>query len=134
MPWEELPHTADWALRVWAADLPSLMQEALRGMYQLLGARAAAAAPSAAASRTLRLAAADAESQLVGFLNEALFWLEEGYLLQVQRLRLKPDRLEAEVRLLPLAQVDKEIKAVTYHNLSIRATPQGWETVLVFDI
>ena len=33
----ELPHTADWAVRVWAADLPALFAAAANGMNSLAG-------------------------------------------------------------------------------------------------
>ncbi|MFA5873569.1 MAG: archease [Anaerolineales bacterium] len=41
MPYEELPHTADWCLRVWAADMAGLFAEAARGMNALSGVRLA---------------------------------------------------------------------------------------------
>jgi len=31
-------------------------------------------------------------------------------------------------------RLDKVIKAVTYHNLSIRQTAEGYETTIVFDV
>jgi len=31
-------------------------------------------------------------------------------------------------------RLDKVIKAVTYHNLSIRSIPTGYETTIVFDV
>ena len=37
MGFEEITHTADWALRVWADDLEGLFAEAARGMYALSG-------------------------------------------------------------------------------------------------
>ena len=36
---QEQPHTADWALDVWAPDLIGLLQQAARGMYALMQAR-----------------------------------------------------------------------------------------------
>ncbi len=41
MPFIEVAHTADWCLRVWSAELPSLFTEAARGMYALAGVKIA---------------------------------------------------------------------------------------------
>ncbi len=38
MPFEEIPHTADWSIRVWADDLAGLLAEFARGMNWLAGA------------------------------------------------------------------------------------------------
>src|SRR5512146_725176 len=70
MPFEEIQHTADWSLHVWATDLPGLFAEAARGMNALAGARLAAGPELA---RQIHLAAPDAESLLVTFLSELLF-------------------------------------------------------------
>src|SRR5512145_2314851 len=37
MGFEEIAHTADWSVRVWAPDLPSLFGEAARAMNSLAG-------------------------------------------------------------------------------------------------
>ncbi len=132
MPWKELSHTADWALRVWADDRLSLLQEALAGMYALLGVQEAAMA--AGTPQQLTLTAPDDESLLVAFLNEALYWLEEGVIWHQARLQRQGDALLVTFFPVPVARVEKEIKAVTYHNLHIRQRPQGVETTLVFDV
>ena len=41
MPFEEISHTADWSLRVWAEDLAGLLTESARGMYALANAEQA---------------------------------------------------------------------------------------------
>lgn len=133
MPWEEITHTADWALRVWADDLPTLFRDALRGMYALCRAQSAAA-DTDAGLLSMQLSGVDAESLLVAFLSEALFHLEAGFLLEVVTLEIAENRLQAAVRRHPLARIEKEIKAVTYHGLHIQTTERGLETTLVFDV
>lgn len=136
MPYEELQHTADWALRVWAADLPSLFAEAAEGMNALSGARPA---PGPAARRTLDLSAPDAEALLVAFLSELVFAAEQERILfksfQVRTLEgAEGWELKVEMDGAPLAAVNKIIKAVTYHNLHIRQTGRGYEVEIVFDV
>ena len=70
---EEMEHTADWELRVWAADLIHLLDQAARGMYALSQLELAAG-PRVA--RSFEIPFVDAESLLVDFLSEILFFGE----------------------------------------------------------
>lgn len=129
----ERPHTADWELEVWAPDLPSLLEQAARGMYALSGARMQV---SVQQRRVLALQAADAEGLLVRFLTE-LLWLEQqdGLVFDQFDMQVGEDiSLRAELRGAPLLSLDKEIKAVTYHNLEVRNTPRGLQVSIVFDV
>lgn len=136
MPFEELPHTADWALRVWAPDLAGLLTESARGLAALTGAQLAS---GARLSRRLQLEAADGESLLVVFLGELVYLAEQAAFgaAEVQVLRLEgagPFRLEVELHGGQIQSMHKAIKAVTYHNLRIRRTARGLEVELVFDV
>jgi SHS2 domain-containing protein len=133
---EELPHTADWAIRVTAPDLAGLFAEAARGMNALTGARPA---PGPRARRTVNLSAPDAESLLVAFLSELVYAAEQEKItftgFQVGTFERSGGwELKAEMDGAPLASVDKTIKAVTYHNLKIRKTGRGYEVEIVFDV
>lgn len=132
-PWEEIDHTADWALRVWGDDLPALFENAARGMVSLLGD----APPSASTiQQTIRLQAPDLETLLVDWLTELLTLIDEGITLDVIRVtRVEGLGLDAEVQGGPVTEpFRKEIKAVTYHMLAIQKTDAGYETVIVFDV
>lgn len=132
-PFREVDHAADWALEVWAPTVEELFAEAARGMYQLAGA-----APSAARRerRQVSLTAGDAEGLLVSWLQELLYLTEsEGLAFDEFHIAsLGPQRLEAEVVGRPAAHLVKFIKAVTYHNLAIRATEAGHSVTIVFDV
>ncbi len=141
MGYREIPHTADWALHVWATDLPGLFLEAAQGMYALAGAQAEegeSLQPTSNIARRLEVEGTDAESLLVAFLSELLYAQEqENLLLEVSNLQVFPGdpwRLIAMVRPRPLRSLTKAIKAVTFHNLSIRQSKQGYETEIVFDV
>src|SRR5512136_1696295 len=75
---EELPHTADWAIRVWASSLPSLFAEAARGMNALSGAKPV---PGKLVARTFTTEAPDPESLLVEFLSELVWAVEQEKLV-----------------------------------------------------
>lgn len=130
--YREIAHTADWELEVWAPDLPILLEQAARGMYALAGTRLH---PQPRLSRTIEVAAPDAEILLVKFLSELLYLGEQdGLGFDAFDLRLDGDTLHAVVTGAPLAALSKEIKAVTYHNLAIRRTERGLEVRIVFDV
>jgi SHS2 domain-containing protein len=133
---EELPHTADWALRVWAPDLAGLFAEAARGMNALTGAQPV---PGPATHRTVNLSASDPESLLVAFLSELVYVAEQEKIMftgfHIDMFE-RPEGWDLKVEMdgAPLASINKTIKAVTYHNLQIRQTGGGYEVEIVFDV
>lgn len=132
MPFEEITHTADLSIRVWAADLPSLFSEAAMGMYWLAGVLPSLSPPK---SRTLQLDASDPESLLVSFLSELVFVMEvEKLVFQDLAIQVNNNQLIVEMMGVPVSVVNKAIKAVTYHNLQIQNSANGLEVVLVFDV
>lgn len=132
-PYREVDHTADWALHVWARTIEELFAEAARGMVALTGAQAQ---PGAAACRRVELAAEDHESLLVAWLQELLYYTESEALVftAFHVEHLDSTHLWAEVEGAPADEPGKAIKAVTYHNLKISRTADGYETTLVFDV
>ena len=132
MGFEEISHTADWSARVWAEDLPSLFAEAARAMNSLSGTTTG---KEPRVKRTFDATGPDAESLLVAFLSELVFYEEhENLAFDLFELELGRKRLKVEMEGARIVSVDKAIKAVTYHNLKIRETDQGFETTIVFDV
>ena len=129
---EEIAHTADWALRVWAPDLEGLLEQAARGMYTLSGIEIGARPEL---RRVLEIEAADAEMLLVEFLEELLYWAESeraafhAFATEIAGLKLKAGLIGG-----PIQAWKKEIKAVTCHNLQIQQTSRGLEVEIVFDV
>jgi SHS2 domain-containing protein len=129
----EHAHTADWELEVWAPDLPCLLEQAARGMYALAGMRLQSGATQ---MRSVNLQAADAESLLVQFLTE-LLWLEQEEGVGFDGFSLHIDsrfNLQADLHGYAIASLDKEIKAVTYHNLAVQTSALGLQVNIVFDV
>ena len=153
MGFEEISHTADWSVRVWADDLPSLFAESARAMNALAGT---VTGGSPRVKRTFDSEASDPESLLVAFLSELVFYQEQENLafdtfeIEVKKLALplsstsgtivssaavsQGRKLKVEMEGMKISSVDKAIKAVTYHNLQIKETDQGFETMIVFDV
>lgn len=131
---EEIEHTADWALRVRGRDLKELLLNAARGMVALMIDRPADL--PVGVEQVIELESIDAESLLVDWLSE-LAYRAETEMLVFHRFDLHhvtPTTLRATVRGGRAPHLKKHIKAVTYHNLEIVETPGGLETTVVFDV
>jgi len=133
MSFEEIAHTADWSIRVWADDLAGLLTESAKGMYALANA---VASESPRVKREFSLEAVDAESLLVSFLEELLYLSEsEGLMFDdFSGLKVEGSKLTGMMEGRALRSQEKEIKAVTFHNLAIRHTERGLEVEIVFDV
>ncbi len=130
--YQEQPHTADWALTVWAPAMIDLLQQAARGMYALMHARLQSEPREA---YRFEIAASDRETLLVTFLAELLYFTQRDEVgFDRFELAQEGDRLIVEVEGAPLESIAKEIKAVTYHNLAVRETERGLEATIVFDV
>jgi len=129
----ENEHTADMEIEAWAPDLPGLLEQAARGMYDLSSIRLAQGPRQ---RRQFTLQALDAENMLVRFLSELLYLSEQECLaFDAFDLRVKgEEKLLARLTGAPIAELHKQIKAVTYHNLAIRRTDDGLEVNIVFDV
>lgn len=131
---EEIPHTADWSFRAFGKDLRELFENAAFAIFSLEGAQPREDANETA--RVIEVSAIDYESLLVNWLTE-LLWLQESHHETYPRFNietLSPTALRAQVFGKPMTQLDKIIKAVTYHNLKIEQTANGWEVVVVVDV
>jgi len=84
----------------------------------------------------IELAAIDKETLLVAWLEELLFNIETNDVnyTGIEVHQVKNGQLRASVRETPLAEMNKEIKAVTFYDLKIEATDEGFTTTLVFDV
>jgi len=130
---EELDHTADWALRVQGRDLSELCLHAATAMLAVSGARPATGNGE---RHEVALRAPDAESLLVRWLEEILYALEVRRTLPTRiTLTVSPDlALRATWDEAPLESIEKPIKAVTYHGLEVRRLADQLEATIVFDV
>ncbi len=138
-PFEQVEHTADYAIVARGSDLSELIQNAGRGMISLM-----VEAEAVAATRQVEFTAeADSpERLLLECLRELLYLQEDEGLVPVQFavVQLSEDELQAEcaASVTPLDEARPHllvgIKAVTYHDLHIAATSEGLEVQIVFDV
>ena len=151
-PYEILEHTADVGLRAYGRTLPELFVNAAHGMIVLAleppvvpvpsGAEGSEVEPQdvrPAQCRTLTARGEDREELLVHFLSEILYALDaEGWQFSEFRIQtLESNTIEAEgwgEQSERSAHRRVAVKAVTYHQVSVTQTPEGWEAVVYFDI
>jgi SHS2 domain-containing protein len=126
-------------LRIRADSLEQLFVEAARGLFALILENPEAIEPQQAVA--INLEAEDHQALFVDWLRELIFRFEtEHLLLRDFSAQIADDkhRLHAECRgetadwnrHLP----GNELKAVTYHQLSIKQTATGWEAEVILDI
>jgi SHS2 domain-containing protein len=128
----EISHTADWSIKVWAPDLAGLMEASGRGMYALMECQVH---PEPVIERYIMLQGEDAEAMLVAFLNELLYYLEQEKIeFTIFNIQIDQKRLTALLGGGIVLGQRKEIKAVTYHNLSIQQVQDRLETTIVLDV
>ncbi len=142
VPFEEIPHTADWAIRAYGRTLPELFAHAAMGMYSLLTDLEALGESE---RREVEAEAASVEGLLVAWLNE-LVYLTERERLAFKRFEIRelclpdPEDPDSLGRLRAVAygerakEVRKYIKAVTYHNVAVHQEDGYYWVELVFDV
>lgn len=132
MGFEEISHTADWSVRVWAQDLSSLFAEAARAMNSLAGI---VTDKGPRLKQAFEAEGLDAESLLVAFLSELVYHQEqENLAFERFEAAVEEQKLKVEMEGAQIISIDKAIKAVTYHNIKIEKTSRGFEVVIVFDV
>jgi len=132
MGFEEIQHTADWAMRIWARDVPSLFAEAAKGLNALAHVELAQGPRE---KRQFESEAPDEESLLVAFLTELIYYQEQENLGFDQfDIEVGNERLQVKMSGAPIKSIGKAIKAATYHNLKIQKTSRGYEAEIVLDV
>ncbi len=133
-PFEVLEHTADIGLRAYGETVEKLFENACRGTLEILDA----ASEGGHDQEEVVVEAADREALLVSLLDE-LIYLVDRYQSCVSDIKIQFERetfLVATITWTP-APCDREgteLKATTYHQLSVHEGTDGWEATVYFDV
>jgi SHS2 domain-containing protein len=133
-PFEILEHTADIGVRAAGATVEEAYENSCLGLLEILGARSS----SPRREERVALDAADPEALLVALMDELIYRTEvspEG----VAGVRVRLDGPSSLVATIVWGDRDPvegplELKAATYHQLSLRRTGEGWEAMVYFDV
>jgi riboflavin kinase / FMN adenylyltransferase len=131
--WEELPHTADWALRVHGSSQRQLFARAASAMFTLEGADPRRPIELA---RALHVTAGDTPDLLVGWLNQLLLGQEIGGEIYSRfRIHEISERgLQGVAYGYRGAPLDTAVKAATYYDLDVSHAAGEWTATVTFDV
>ncbi len=134
---EVFEHTADVGLRMRAPRLEELFVDAARGLTALLVENPEAVEPRM--SWECHLQADQRDWLLFDWLNELLYQFDVHHRLLARcSVRLEGTQLHAfcEGETIDPARhrLDHEVKAVTYHDLQLTESPDGWMAEVILDI
>lgn len=129
---DEVEHTADWAFHVQARNLRELFELSAAAMFALQGQTQHASGEV----REVEVRGLDRETLLVNWLNELLYLQETTRrgLSDCSIVEMSDTHLRAQVSSSSEAGPPRLIKAVTFHNLNLQQTADGWETTIVVDV
>ena len=138
MDYRVFDHTADLGVEITAASREELYAAAAYALFDLT---ADLSTVRAGIAREIAVSGEDEADLLVNFLREALYaWSGDGFLSKTCLVReATPRRLRAVLRGERFDpdrhRLKQEIKAVTYHQASVRETEAGsWTARVVFDV
>ena len=132
-----IEHTADMGIEASGETLEELFAQAARGLMAAIGGDATGEVRE---DRQVELQGEDGPELFVLWLNEIL------YLLEIQRffpVRFRVERAEGhQLRAMvggepfdpQRHQIEREVKAVTYHRLSLERGEEGWHARVYVDL
>ncbi len=135
--YEQIPHTADLAARIYGQDMTELYRNAAYAMFDMM---ADLDGVTGVETVKVKAKAPDNESLIIAWLNEVLYLAYERELVfcDFDVKVLAETRVEAEVKGQGLkvkeGVMHTEIKAATYHDLEIKKREHGYEVTIVFDV
>ncbi len=132
-----LDHTADLKIRVTGDDPADLFKNAGLALFELI-VKPDRLQPQEVVA--LDVTGDDPADLMVNFLRELLYlWTgTEKLIATITILHISNTAVSARVAIHPYVpqrhEILHEIKAVTYHQIDVSRTPDGWQATVVFDI
>ena len=132
-----IEHTADMGIEAHAESLSRIFEEVAQGLTAMIYADSTA---SPEISRSITLQADNKEELLVAWLNEILYWIDSDNIIPAgfEIDSLSDTELTASV----VGEcfdnqrhiVDRQVKSVTYHQLSLEENDDGWLARVYVDL
>ena len=136
-PYTVLEHTADTGLRITAPTREELFAEAVRGLTDIM-VDVASVYPER--RHRVEIQRDDSDALFVAWLTEVLFLYETKQFLACGAEEVACG--DGSVHGVLVGEsfdenrhaLKTEVKAVTYHDITVRQTPEGWEAVVIVDL
>ncbi|MCK4463131.1 MAG: archease [Candidatus Omnitrophica bacterium] len=135
--YEEIPHTADVAIRAYGKDLRELFSNAAFGMFDII---ADLSGLKKTVSIDVNLEAPSCEELLISWLDELLysFYTKGIIFFEFDIVDIGDTRISAHAHGRHVGEnrnrLKTEIKAATYHDLKIEEKQDGCSVEIVFDV
>jgi len=135
--YEIFEHTADVGLRARAADLNELFRDAARALFSVIVADPEAIRP--VQQFDFQLAGQRHDDLLFDWLAELLYTVDTRRVLLCDfEVSVNQSGLTATARGEPIDrqrhELDMEVKAITYHGLTVRREGDGWLAEVIVDV
>ncbi|NUQ64700.1 MAG: archease [Pirellulales bacterium] len=135
--YEIFEHTADVGIRARAGDLNGLFADAAKGLFSLILANPDSVRP--VQETHIRIDGDQYDDLLFDWLAELLYRFDTDHLLPAEfEVRIDAAGLDATARGEQLDrsrhQLDREVKAITYHGLDVRRDADQWVAEVIVDI
>ena len=131
---EILEHTADVGVRATASSAEGVFEQATRGLLDITGALVSGAGEEV----PIEVQARDLGALLVDWLEEVLYLQDarDSVITDIDVETVEGDRAKGSVSIAPRTEQleGTAVKAITYHQLRVEETDEGWVAVVYFDI
>ena len=137
LSYEIINHTADLGIVVRGATINELFVNAADAMTDLM---VKADIREKGTRRKLIVEGEDLPDLMVRWLSEILYLFDGEHILvrAIEIGSVSPTRLQSKLNVVSLNkgnhEILREIKAVTYHQIAVEETADGWEARVIFDI
>jgi SHS2 domain-containing protein len=137
LSYEIIDHTADLGIIVKGGSIKELFVNAANAMTDLM---VKAEVGEKGAKRRLIVEGEDLPDLMVRWLSEILYLFNGEHILvsAMEIGSINPTRLHSALSVVSLEksrhEILREIKAVTYHQIAVEETADGWEARVIFDI
>ena len=127
--------TADMGMEVKGRDMSQIFVNAAKGMFNLICSHKSFKPKE---EFKIKLQGESWEELFFKWLSELLFYYDayKIYFVDFQILKINPFEIEAVIKgeKVKDKKIEREIKAVTYHNLEISRKDDMWEAKVLFDL
>ena len=131
-----LEHTADMGLEAWGKTRTELFIQAAFALREVLVGKSV---PASESTVTIQVEGMDDAERLVNWLAELVFLFESRLFLSANiTLDFAGEQLSAQItgQIIDPEQllIEREVKAVTHHQVLVEETPQGWHGRVYLDL
>ncbi len=127
--------TADMGMEVFGKDISEIFINSAKGMFNLISSSKEFEPKE---EYKIKVKGESWEELFFKWLSELLFYYDayKIYFVDFQILKINPFEIEAVIKgeKIKDKKIEREIKAVTYHNLEISRKNDMWEAKVLFDL